>query len=190
MIPLASIAFDIDGVVANTMQLFIHISREKYQLHFNLEDITNYDLTRCLDIDFKVMWDIIEKILTGDHEATLEPIEGAPRVLQKLSQKSECLLFVTARPDAESINQWFEETLKLPKSRYKIIATGDFKEKISVLKDHKIRYFVEDRMETCRLLDEKGFIPIVFRQPWNRQSHSFIEVSTWDEINALINESD
>ncbi|KPA11684.1 nucleotidase [Candidatus Magnetomorum sp. HK-1] len=190
MIPLASVAFDIDGVVADTMRLFIHIARENYHMHFRYEDITHYDLTKCLGIEFKVMWDIIEKILTGDHDAPLRPIDGAPTVLQKLSQKSDCLLFVTARPDANALESWFAETLQLPESRYKIVATGDFEQKAAVLKEHHIRYFVEDRMETCRLLNEKGFVPIVFRQPWNRQSHTFIEVSTWDEINALINETE
>ncbi|MBF0450334.1 MAG: HAD hydrolase-like protein [Candidatus Magnetomorum sp.] len=190
MIPLASIAFDIDGVVADTMGLFIQIAREQFHIHIQYEDITDYDLTKCLDIEFEMVWHVIEQILSGNHNKYLNPINGAPKVLKKLSQRSECLLFVTARPDANAIERWFIETLNLPESRYKIIATGNFEQKASILTEHHIKYFVEDRMETCRLLSKKGFVPIVFCRPWNRESHSFIEVNSWDEIDALIMDSE
>jgi len=186
MIPLKSLAFDIDGVVANTMGLFIDILREKHQIHIQYQDITEYDLTQCLDIDFDTIWNILETIMKGTHELNLYPIEHAPRVLQVLSQHTDCLLFVTARPDVGKLHPWFMEMLQLPESKFKIVATGHFKEKIAVLQTHQITHFVDDRMETCRLLDKEGFVPIVFSQPWNRESHSFTEVSTWDEILEMI----
>jgi len=186
MIPLESIAFDIDGVVADTMGLFIQIAQEQFQLNIQYEDITNYDLTKCLDIDFETVWTIIEQILSGKLNDRLNPIDNAAMVLQHLSQKTNSLLFVTARPDATAIEQWFLQTLNMNQSKYKIIATGNFEQKASVLRDHHIKYFVEDRMETCRLLSKKKFVPIVYRHPWNRESHTFIEVGSWDEINALI----
>jgi hypothetical protein len=186
MIPLASVAFDIDGVVANTMGLFIDIVREKYNISIQYEQITQYDLTQCLDIEFKVVWDTLQQIMEGTHKQPLEPINQAPEILQKLAQKAEKLLFVTARPDFKALMPWFLDTLKLPEERFKIVATGNFKRKVDVLREHNIQYLVDDRMETCRLLDEQGLKPIVFRQPWNRESHPFIEVRTWDELFKLI----
>jgi len=186
MIPLASVAFDIDGVVANTMGLFIDIAREKHHVSIQYEQITQYDLTQCLDIEFEVVWDIFQQIMNGNHRQPLEPIDRAPEVLQNLAKNAQKLLFVTARPDAIELIPWFLETLQLPESKFKIVATGDFQQKIAVLKEHQVQYLVEDRMETCRLLNEHGLTPIVFRQPWNRESHPFIEVCSWDEIYKLI----
>jgi hypothetical protein len=186
MIPLESIAFDIDGVVADTMGLFIQIAHDQFHMNIQYEDITNYDLTKCLNIDFETVWVIIEQILSGKMNHELKPIDSSAVVLQKLSQYSDALLFVTARPDDIAIRKWFIETLGLSENRHKIIATGNFEQKATILKEHNIRYFVEDRMETCRLLSKERFVPIVYRHPWNRESHTFIEVSSWDEIDALI----
>jgi len=189
MIPLASVAFDIDGVVANTMGLFIDLAREQYNISIHYEQIILYDLTQCLDIDFKIVWDIFQQIMDGNHAQALKPIDQAPEILQKLGEKSKKLLFVTARPDANALVPWFLKTLHLPESQFKIVATGDFQQKIGILKEHDIQYFVEDRMETCRLLNDHGLNPIVFCQPWNRESHPFIEVRTWEEIYKLIDTS-
>jgi len=186
MIPLASVAFDIDGVVADTMKLFIDIAREDYEISIQYEQITKYDLTQCLDIKFEIVWEILQKIMDGNHRQPLLPIAQAPKILQQLAQKTQKLLFVTARSNANVLYPWFLETLQLTESRFKIVATGDFEQKISVLKDHNIQYFVDDRMETCRLLKEHHLTPVVFSQPWNREVHSFIEVRTWDEIFKLI----
>jgi hypothetical protein len=186
MIPLASIAFDIDGVVANTMGLFIDIAREKYNISIQYKQITDYDLTQCLDMKFDIVWDIFQQIMTGNHRQRLMPMNQAPEILQKLGKISKKLLFVTARPDANVLHPWFLETLQLPENCFQIIATGDFQQKIAVLKKYHVKYFVEDRMETCRLLNENGLKPIVFYQPWNRETHHFIEVKTWNELYKLI----
>jgi hypothetical protein len=45
---------------------------------------------------------------------------------------------------------------------------------------------VEDRLETCFPLQEAGITPVLFRQPWNRKSHPFMEVGTWKELESLI----
>jgi hypothetical protein len=28
--------------------------------------------------------------------------------------------------------------------------------------------------------------PVLYRQPWNREQHPFVEVGSWDELQALI----
>jgi 5'(3')-deoxyribonucleotidase len=45
---------------------------------------------------------------------------------------------------------------------------------------------VEDRLETCVDIQESGIIPVLFRQPWNRQPHRFLEVGNWAELARLI----
>ncbi|MGD9875228.1 5' nucleotidase, NT5C type [Desulfococcus sp.] len=183
----ASLAFDIDGVVADTMRLFIDIAREDYAItHIAYNDITHYMLEDCLDISTAVIGEIIEKLLDGSRDEGLRPLRGAPEVLTRLESTFGPLCFVTARPTPEPIHQWMLKTLSVSASGVDITATGSFEAKADVLRERGRRYFVEDRLETCFDLERAGITPILFRQPWNRKAHPFIEVDSWQALEDLI----
>ena len=187
MIQPDNIAFYIDGVVANTMGLFIEIARKDFNItHIKYDDITDYDLTKCLDLDFETVWNIIEKILSGNSDARLFPIKGSGMVLKQIQKQRKRLLFVTARPSAKFIENWIIKEFQFEPSQIKVFATGDFNSKTQILLDEKISYFVEDRIETCHTLNKCGIKPIVFVQPWNRVPHDFLEVNSWDELGKMI----
>ncbi len=66
MIDPASVAFDIDGVVADTMTLFIDIAREEYDIDWiRYEDITSYYLEECITIDSEITSEIINPPLSS-----------------------------------------------------------------------------------------------------------------------------
>ncbi|CAN2039839.1 Haloacid dehalogenase [Candidatus Magnetomoraceae bacterium gMMP-15] len=187
MISPAKVAFDIDGVVADTMHLFLDIARREFHVNnIEYEDITSYDLRECLDMDMDIMWAIIDQIIYGSHKFPLKPIQGACDVLTRIGEKQK-VLFVTARPSPDFIKAWLLDKLPLDPSFVEIVATGDFDTKSEVLLDRGISYFVEDRLETCFNLGKHGINPVVFRQPWNRKPHPFTEVGSWEELNVLIN---
>ncbi len=188
MITPDKIAFDIDGVFANTMALFLEIGRKDYGInHIRYEDITEYFLEDCLDIDSEIIRVIINRILEGDFEPELKPIDGAVEVLSEIAE-AHPLLFVTARPELPTIKEWIHKVLPLRPSAIEVIATGSFEAKGDVLNERGIRYFVEDCLEVCHMLSERAITPILFSQPWNRSSHHpFRGVSSWAEIRVLIN---
>jgi 5'(3')-deoxyribonucleotidase len=186
MIRPGQIGFDIDGVFANTMALFLEIARTDYGInHVRYDDITQYFLEDCLDMEPDLIKEIINRILEGDFEAELRPIEGSVAVLSEIAHKRP-LLFVTARPTLSPIKAWVEKTLPPPPFPIEVVATGAFEAKADALKARGIDYFVDDCLEICFMLDEQGLTPILFCQPWNRFSHPFREVTTWDEIRDLI----
>jgi hypothetical protein len=76
--------------------------------------------------------------------------------------------------------------LHLEPDSIEVVATGSFDAKVDVLSSRDISYFVEDRLETCYPLFEAGVMPIIFKQPWNRKRHPFVEVATWKELESLI----
>jgi 5'(3')-deoxyribonucleotidase len=187
MIDPTSLAFDIDGVFADTMTLFLDIAREEFKIHdVNYEDITCYILEECIDMDPDLIETILIRIMNGTHRPPLKPIAGATRVLTRLGRIHHPILFVTARPYGEPIYNWIQSMLPLEGDSVEVVATGSFDAKIDVLSSRDISYFVEDRLETCYPLFEAGVTPILFKQPWNRKRHPFMEVGTWKELESLI----
>ena len=187
MIDPASMAFDIDGVVADTMTLFLDIARQEYNLNgIRYSDLTSYRLEECLDIDSKVIDAIVLQILDGNYSAKLRPIVGAAEGLTKIVQHASPIIFITARPYQGPVPDWLNQTLGLDPACFEVITTGSHEAKVGILQQRKISYFVEDRLETCFLLQDAEVQPVLYRQPWNREQHPFVEVGSWDELQALI----
>lgn len=187
MINPKSIGFDIDGVVADTMTLFLDIARNEHNIsHIRYNDITQYILENCLDMDSEIISLIIEKLLDGSRDADLKPVKDSLGVLNRLGKEHAPLCFVTARPSLEPIQKWIFNQLEVEESNIDIVATGSFEAKTGVLLSRGISWFVEDRLETCFLLKDAGINPVVFKQPWNRKQHPFIEADSWQEIESMI----
>jgi uncharacterized HAD superfamily protein len=187
MIDPASIAFDIDGVVADTMTLFLDIAHQEFDVDgIRYKDITCYNLTDCLEIEAKIIDAIVTRILDGNYTVPLKPIAGAAEVLAKFERHSGPVIFITARPYLGPIRNWIGQTLRLDPAAFEVIATGSHEAKAGILQKRRISYFVEDRLETCFVLQDAGVRPVLFRQPWNRQPHPFVEVGSWNELQALI----
>ena len=180
------LAFDVDGVFADTFKIFVETAREQYGIQVAYEDITEYDFREVIDIDEKASDEIIQRILYHPLEIGIRPILGSVDVLTRLARMGP-ILFVTARPEGASIREWIHQYLRVGDiSAIHIEATSTHKDKIPVLLKHGIRYFIEDRLETCYLLEKTSVTPIVFDQPWNRKPHPFQTVKSWHEIEDLI----
>ena len=180
-------AFDIDGVLADTMTLFLDIAHQEFNVDgIRYKDITCYNLADCLAIEPNIIDAVVTRILDGNYSAPLRPIEGAPEVLRRLGTHFGPVIFVTARPYLGPICDWIRETLALDPASIEVISTGSHEGKTNILLDRSISYFIDDRLETCFALQGAGVQPVLFKQPWNREPHPFVEVGTWDELQALI----
>jgi hypothetical protein len=183
----AALAFDVDGVFADTMRLFLDIAHSEFRIDgIKYEDITCYNLEECIPMDPKIIDAIIVKILDGDFRIPLKPMDSAPEVITRIAERYGPVLFVTARSNPDPVRKWMEQILPLSSRSVEIVATGTYDKKAEVLIEKNISYFVEDRLETCFSLKEAGVTPILYRQPWNREPHPFREVGSWQEIESLI----
>jgi uncharacterized protein len=181
-----TLAFDVDGVVADTMRLFIDIARKDFGVEIGYEQMTCYNLSRCLDVSEAVIEGVIRRLLDGTRDDGLHPLDGVSDVLNRLADCCDPVRFVTARPSPDHIRNWILDRLPLAENQVDLVATGSFEAKTDVLLEKGIRWFVEDRLETCFLLEPAGITPILFRQPWNREPHPFLEVGSWDELAEVI----
>ncbi len=189
-IPPRQLAFDIDGVFADTFRVFVETARKDYGVRIEYEDITEYEFLSVIDMEEDVASEIIGRILSDPIRMGIEPVQGSVEVLSKLAAAGP-VLFVTARPEKAAISAWVRQ--KLPgadSGSIRVEATATHLQKLPVLLSHGIRYFVEDRLDTCYLIEEASLVPIVFEQPWNRKVHPFCRVKDWSELASLIDWGD
>lgn len=181
------LAFDIDGVVADTMKVFVDLARDRFGLSYlTKEHLTCYDLRRCVPAPSHVIDELICLTLDDEHTAKIPAMDGAAEVLEHLAQWGP-LRFVTARVWPESIERWLHALLpRIDRRAITVIATGDPERKHAILHELKVHHFVEDRLETCHLLAQNGIQPILFDQPWNRMPAPFPRVLTWKELSHLL----
>jgi len=186
----SEIGFDIDGVVADTMEAFIRVAREEFGInHLKKEQMTSYWLEECLSMPTDTVTAIIERLLRDPFGVGLEPLPGARETLTRFAARGR-LTFVTARPVRKPIEAWLKSLLsEVPPGAIKVIATGCQSAKAGVLKELGLRYFIDDHLETCQELYNEGIGAIVFDQPWNRESTPFLRVKAWKDLQAIVGQT-
>ena len=180
------IGFDIDGVVADTVEAFLRLAKQRHGINeFTAAHITEFNVAKCLPIAPEIIDAIFASLLESPIQADLQPMPDAVSVLTALSRRAP-LTFITARPLHQPISDWLKHILEPDTfKKIRLIAMGDHDNKSAYLKKMGLQYFIDDRAETCVNLKEQGFSPIVFSQPWNQGQHHLPSVASWREIEAL-----
>lgn len=181
------IGFDLDGVIADTAATFIRLACEEHNYcSFTLDDITNFQVEECLDMPTSLVNRIFHDILEDSLATGLQPMPGAVNVLTELAANGPVTV-ITARHLLQPVVDWFD-TFFAPHTRQAItpIAMGDHDDKVRYIHQQGLKYFVDDRAETCNQLADAQITPLVFSHPWNRDRHRLQSVSSWQEIRAML----
>jgi uncharacterized protein len=186
-IPLQEIGFDFDGVIADTAEAFIRLACfEHGYCSFTGEDITNFELDNCLNIPRELVERIFTDILNDSLATQLLPMPGAVECLEQFTLTSTVTI-ITARSLDNPVFDWLDRFFtKKAKENIRVVATGDHNDKVRHIHQHSLKYFIDDRAETCKQLVLENITPFVFTQPWNKDRHSLQTVNSWEEIRALI----
>lgn len=180
------IGFDIDCVVADTMEAFIRLALDDYGLKVLPEQITSFQVEECLAVAPGIIDEIFARLLSAPVENGLKPMPHAVSVLTEMSACAP-VTFITARPEKDPVARWLESNF--PKEVYlhsRLVATGKHDGKAQYVRELGLQYFVDDRVETCTELAQAGIFPIVFAHPWNRGRHSFASIDSWLDIKQRI----
>ncbi len=182
----ALIGFDIDGVVADTGSAFIRIVNEEYGINsITLDDITSFEVVDCLDVDQGIIEEVFARLLDEPLATGLQPMKDAISVLHRFAEEAH-LTFITARPHGEPIARWLKHFLQPAAfEKIRLVAMGAHDNKTSYIKDMGLKYFVDDRLQTCQMLAREGIKPLVYNQPWNKNGHGLPTVNDWRSIHAL-----
>lgn len=186
-IAIEEIGFDFDGVIADTAANFIELACGRYgHCGFTAEQITNFELEHCLDLPPSLVNDIFTEILTDSLATDLQPIAGAIEGISDFARRGTVTI-ITARPLLQPVVDWLERYLQPQACRsLRVVATGDHDDKLRHIRHFGLRYFIDDRAETCLRLAREEIVPFVFTQPWNAVADGLQRVSGWEEIRGLL----
>ena len=181
------VGFDLDGVIANTAEAFLRIACTKHgYCSYTAEDISNFELIDCIDIPQPIIESIFDDIQKDSLATGLIPIVGAVKTLNALACENS-ITIITARSFKTPVLDWIDNFFPAQtRDAIKVIVTGDHNDKIRHIHKNKLRFFIDDRAETCLQLTQAGITPFVYSQPWNRHRHSLQTVENWDEIHTLL----
>ncbi len=180
------LGFDFDGVIADTADAFLRLACYNYNIcDIRIEEITSFEVEQCLSLEQKIIEEIFMEIQLDPVAVGLKPMPGAVEVLSEFSKRGQ-LTVVTARKEAKPVNQWLETVMEQKIcSRIRVVASGEHDDKIRHIKQHNLTHFIDDRAETCTMLDRADINPFVFNQPWNLNRHNLPTVNCWQEIRSL-----
>ncbi|MEN8199649.1 MAG: hypothetical protein ABFR63_06200 [Thermodesulfobacteriota bacterium] len=181
------IGFDLDGVIADTAEAFIRLACHTFNYcSFRLEDITSFQVEECIAMPTEVVERIFYTILEDSLACGLTPMEGAVEVISEMAQRAPVTI-ITARPLEKPVSDWLDHFFPASTCRaIKLVAMGDHDDKIRYIREHGLRYFVDDRVETCLQIADSGLSPIIYKQPWNQSGHNLPTVDNWQEIRAQL----
>ncbi len=183
----ALLGFDFDGVIADTAEVFLRLACEDYGLcNHTRADIVDFEVEQCLDLERAEADAIFAKILLDSVGTGLQPMQGAVQVLGEMAEHGPVSV-ITARTIADPVHDWFADFFPPSTCKaIKVIAMGAHDAKAQHIHEHGLRFFIDDRAETCVQLSKAGIQPFVFHQPWNHNRHQLPSVSSWRDIRDLI----
>jgi hypothetical protein len=183
----ALLGFDFDGVIADTAEIFLRLACEDHGLcDLSREDIVNFEVEHCLPLERAQVDAIFTKVLLDSVGTGLQPMEDAVDVLGELAELSP-ISVITARPLATPVHDWFDALFPASTCKaIKVVAMGVHDGKTRHVHEQGLRFFIDDRAETCVQLSKAGIQPFVFSQPWNHNRHQLPVVGSWQDIRALL----
>ena len=175
---------DIDGTVTCPTSLLPHIN-EQFGCTLELDDITEYDLTKSFPIDKETFYEWY-KVAEPHIYDTSPAQEYAQEVLSQWSSQFE-LYYISARGKHvyDGTHDWFIRE-EIPFDHIELIGSHH---KIETAKKFGVHAFFEDKHDNAVDIHEELDIPVLlFDTPYNRKPipEGVIRVYDWNEANQQI----
>lgn len=180
------IGVDIDGVIADSLSIWVKELNRHFSQDKNREDMVFYQFEKI----YNVSWEEMDRFFRTNQEillSNLAPVEQAAEILNRFKEAHEVLL-ITARP--EQYRSITENWLRAHTIVYNDLIMTNFADKGCYCKTMKIDIFIEDSLENALSICQEGIPVILFDAPYNQGSlpEGIIRTKNWQEIFDLINE--
>ncbi|MFH0823868.1 MAG: hypothetical protein V2B18_14050 [Pseudomonadota bacterium] len=160
------LAFDIDGVVLNSIEVMLEYVNRELGSDFTTEDLAAWDLEN-LGIRTETLWEAVAWMY---RQPVISPYEGAVETLVDVYRRTgEPLLFITGRHDLYSAVSHLNALNWISGVPEMIIAGGD-RDKKSYLMEYKVDFIIEDDVQYAESYEEAGIGVGLMLRPWNLSS--------------------
>ncbi|MFH0347221.1 hypothetical protein ACHADS_11810 [Bacillus vallismortis] len=181
------LGIDIDGTIT-AQDTFVPYLNRSFNLSISLEDMTDYDLTKLLNITQEEFWDWMnqnEAIIYK--EAMLA--QYAKQSLDLLKEEHK-LIYITARRThlTDITYEWFDRQ----NIHFDHIELVGGHHKVEAVKNHNIDLFFEDHHGNAMMIAKEADIPVIlFNSPYNQLpiDSNIIRVSNWLEAVQWMNKN-
>jgi len=192
---LITIGIDIDAVVANTNHAILCRMNRRFGLRLQLSDMITADFVEKFSgLPLIERQEFADSLFTDTaFYGSLEPIEGAPTYIQRLSDDGFHIVYVTSRPLStnHATHEWLTTHKLLPRNSLVIHPKeGDnsLQYKVKTSRWLGLKLFIEDRLEIANRMS----IPVLlFDYPYNQKSSksNVIRIRSWSSAYQCITSS-
>ncbi|MEW9196895.1 hypothetical protein [Bacillus velezensis] len=181
------LGIDIDGTVT-AQDTFVPYLNRSFHLSITLDDMTDYDLTKLLNITDEEFWEWMNV-----HEAAIykeaKLAEFAKQALDGLKEEHRLIYITARRGHLEDVTlDWFANR----DIHYDHIELVGSHHKVEAVKKHGIDLFFEDHHGNATMIAKEAGIPVIlFNSPYNQLpiDSNIIRVQNWLEAVAWINKN-
>lgn len=182
--------FDIDDTLINLREHAFHIYKQKLKQDLSLEVFHALDRVEIhepfglTDEEGQEMWESsLEEIYFTDCPA----FPGSIEALNELDQNGDEIYYITARPKEHGIRtrEWMKEK-GFPVRDDRFFYGMKDHEKINIIKELKLDYYVDDKPSVLNTLRETPVTLIVKDQSYN-QDLDIERLENWHDFKRIIN---
>ncbi|MDE1860557.1 MAG: hypothetical protein KGH72_02450 [Candidatus Micrarchaeota archaeon] len=181
-----TVGIDVDGVLADSIRIWLQEAEQRFGIKADKEDIVKYDLPGLFNsIDYKDTIDLFRLAWKGHHRIGLED-PAIPSILDNLRDRFRICITTASDAETSEVRAWlknnrifYDELFHLP--------TPDDKHRLD-----SIDIYIDDHAEVIENVARSGRVGIMLRQPWNddaitTMNHPRIVVAyNWREIEQLL----
>ncbi|MCY7870860.1 hypothetical protein MOD48_20800 [Bacillus spizizenii] len=181
------LGIDIDGTIT-AQDTFVPYLNRSFNLSISLNDMTDYDLTKLLNITQEEFWDWMNQNEAIIYKEALLA-QHAKQSLDLLKEEHK-LIYITARRThlTDITYEWFDRQ----NIHYDHIELVGGHHKVEAVKKHNIDLFFEDHHGNAMTIAKEANIPVIlFNSPYNQLpiDSNIIRVNNWLEAVQWMNKN-
>lgn len=187
-----TVLLDVDDVIAKYTEFYIHLATEVTGVHFDTEDVTEWDIVAALKL--KPQTDLEIRALMDERSLHIPSCPKAVTAVRHLQEIAN-VVFVTA---PLNYGDWVHKRLKWLQNHFQEVIYYPVKDKSFVAGD----VFVDDRAENLLNWHDKNYLrydgrgtAILWDTPFNKNAPTeskngqpLIRTNDWDQVIKIVKE--
>ena len=191
---MTSIYIDMDDVLSESNQTFLHILERDLGKKMEYSQITTFDLQKSFDLSDDEYTRFFNCIHNPDEMIRHAPVTGAQEILKLWHDKGYSISILTGRPvhTRDVSLKWLElhefahDSFSIVNKYGRASSKGEMSMSLEALSKHSFDLAVEDSGQMARFLSETMDIRVaLLDRPWNRSmdfNNNVLRCTDWAEI--------